>query len=254
MTSFALKLFAVIFMLVDHIGILLNTHLCLDQNVYVFLRALGRFAFPTYAFLLAEGYRHIKQDPARVRKHASLLLLLTVVSEFAFDWFDFGVIRYSRSQSVMFTVLLGFAGLLLAEGWREKPWIRAGIFLLTGIAALMIEANYRLSGVLLIFSFAWYLDRFASWRYDRRLLVLLGIMVLYYLLYCWMNADFGSPATAWEQMRQMGIYGLPLLLLVPVLAAYNGALGFRSHALHRCYQWFYPVHLAVLALIAQLLG
>lgn len=254
MTSFVLKLFAMIFMLVDHIAILLFQHGNIDPDLYTLMRTLGRFAFPAYAFLLAEGFRHIKQEPARLRGHATLLLLLTVLSELVFDWFDHGVISYTRSQSVMFTLLLGFAGLWLAESWRGKPWVRAAVFLLAGMTGFMIEANYRLTGVLLIFAFAWYLERFEAWRYGRRLVTMLGVMALYYLLYCWMNANFSSPAAIWEQMRIMGIYGLPHLLLVPILSAYNGKLGFRSRILHRCYQWFYPVHLAILGLIAQLLG
>jgi hypothetical protein len=52
----------------------------------------------------------------------------------------------------------------------------------------------------------------------------------------------------------MGWFLLPHLLLVPLLASYQGRLGYRSRVLHRCYQWFYPAHLAALGLISALLG
>lgn len=254
MSSFSLKLFAAAFMLVDHLGILLNRHRLIDAQVYLLMRTLGRFAFPVYAFLLAEGFRQLKHSPERLKRHAFLLLLLTVTGELAFDWFDHRTLSYSYSQSVMFTLLLGFLGLWLAELWRDRPWRRLGIFLLTGAAGYMIEANYRLAGVLLIFACSLYLDRFEAWDYARRCLGVLGVMGCYLLVYAWSGTEFGSPAAAWDRLRGMGWFLLPHLLLVPLLASYQGRLGYRSRVLHRCYQWFYPAHLAALGLISALLG
>ena len=251
MTAFALKLIAVFFMLVDHTGILLNRYQLITHELYHWMRLLGRFAFPVYAVLLAEGFRHIRKDSGRERNHAALLLLLAVVSELFFDrlfqnaWVD------SKDQSVIFTMLIGFCGLLLAESWRGRPVLCLGVFLISAAAAQLLSTDYSAPGVLLIFACACYLERFEDWDYGRRFLGMLAVMLFYYLTYCWVHSGFGGPAAIRSYFLRMGDYGYPHLILVPILAAYNGRRGPRIQALHRCYQWFYPAHLAALCLAEQ---
>ena len=253
MTVFTLKVFAVFFMLIDHIAILLYKKGYIHYDGYFVLRVLGRFSFPIYAFLLAEGFRHLKKDPKRLRDHATLLLILLVISEPLFDRVIHGTSHYYTGQSVIFTLLIGFAGLWLADSRREKPLFRVLICVLCGFACSMIAADYRLAGIVLIFSCSAVLDRFDDWQFSKRLIAVFCVMFLYYLVLNWVGAGYDSPAAIWRHMRAMGLYGLPHLLVVPVLAAYNGRIGFRSQLLHRCYQWFYPVHLGLLCIAAAIL-
>lgn len=254
MSAFALKLFAVIFMLVDHTGILLYDHGRIGYELYYLLRILGRFAFPVYAFMLAEGFRHLREDPRRLRSHALLLAALAVLSELFFDWFGHGVVNYTASQSVMYTLLIGFCGLWLAEGERDRPLLRGGICLLSMALAYFVTSDYRAAGVLLIFASAFYLDHFEIWGLGGRLLGSLGVMGVYYLFYIWTVSGFGGPEAVWRSLAAMGYYTLPHALLIPILASYTGRRGYRNRFLHRGYQWFYPAHLAILCLIGQLLG
>lgn len=254
MSSFVLKAFAMAFMLVDHLGILLLARGRVDSGQYVLMRTLGRFAFPVYAFLLAEGFRHLRTDPVRLRNHGILLLLLTVVSEPFFDLFLFGKAVSIEEQSVLFTLLIAYGGLCLAEGFRDRPVLRAGLLLLSTVTARLISSDYGLAGVLLVYASSWYLDRFEAQDYGRRLLGMLLVIGVYYLVYCWSHADFGGPAAIWGRVKAMGRYNIPHLLLVPILASYRGRLGPRSRILHRCYQWFYPAHLAILCGLAALLA
>ncbi len=253
MSAFFLKLFAVVFMLVDHLGMLLYNHGRIGYELYILMRTLGRFAFPTYAFLLAEGWRHLRRDPKRLRSHALLLGLLAVCSEPFYDWFGHGTPGYTAAQSVMYTLLIGFCGLWLAGTEKDRP-LRAGICLGSMALAFGVTSDYRAAGVLLIFASAWYLERFESWGRGRRLLAMLGVMSLYYLFYNWTSSGFGGPGALWGSLKAMSWYGIPHLLLVPILAMYSGDRGFRSRSLHRCYQWFYPAHLALLCLAGLLLG
>lgn len=255
MTSFALKLLAVLTMLVDHLGILLHDdkHL-FAYKTYVVLRSVGRFAFPIYALLLAEGFRHLRKKPERLKAHALLLAALAVISEFLFDFFDHKILLDVQSQSVMFTLLLGFAGLWLADQWQQKPWVQVGIYLLFGAAGQLIASNYGTAGVLLIFAFSFYLRGLEDKPYWKRFLGVLAVIICYYLFYLWVHSSFSGPATLWRYLKANIYYAEAHLLLVPILAAYSGKLGPRNRILHRCYQWFYPAHLALLCLISALMG
>lgn len=103
MTGFILRIIAMATMLTDHIG-----WNFIDNPML--LTWIGRIAFPCYAFLLAEGFFFIFRDKRRFTRHISTLILLAVGSELCYDMLEFGsnVGSYMESQSVMFTLLLGF--------------------------------------------------------------------------------------------------------------------------------------------------
>ena len=253
MTAFALKLIAVISMLIDHTGILLNDHGLIRWDFYILMRTLGRFAFPIYAFLLAEGYRHLREDGERVKKHVLLLLVLAAFSEIPFDWLDHSVIHYPENQSVIFTLLFGFLGLWASDVFRGRPLFRGLVWLPAMALAAFINTDYGPSGVLLVLVSSVYLERCETWDYGQRLLGVLAVMAVYYGFYMWAGSGFGSPAAVWNRLLAKNVYHIPHLLLVPVLAAYTGEPGLRNRVLHRCFQWFYPAHLAVLCGIGLLL-
>ena len=70
MTSFQLKLWASLFMLVDHAGVAF-----FDDNLA--MRAIGRLSMPIFAFLLVEGFRHSHN----LANYFSRLVLLGIVSQ-----------------------------------------------------------------------------------------------------------------------------------------------------------------------------
>ncbi|MBR1523666.1 MAG: TraX protein, partial [Lachnospiraceae bacterium] len=74
MTGTALKLIAVISMLIDHTGDVLFPGT-------MWLRYIGRLAFPIYCFLLVEGFFHTKD----LRRYMFRLLLFGLISEIPFD-------------------------------------------------------------------------------------------------------------------------------------------------------------------------
>lgn len=83
MTIFIYKLIAVITMLFDHMG-----DSFFGNNMV--MRCIGRFAFPCYAFMLAEGFRHIRTSDKRISSHAAKLVVLAFVSEFCYDLLECG--------------------------------------------------------------------------------------------------------------------------------------------------------------------
>ncbi|MCR5100024.1 MAG: conjugal transfer protein TraX [Butyrivibrio sp.] len=89
----ALKIIAIITMLIDHIGAglllyCINYHKCPDvlssrewASIYYIMRHIGRIAFPIFCFLIVEGYIHTR---SRVR-YLRNLAIFSVISELFFD-------------------------------------------------------------------------------------------------------------------------------------------------------------------------
>ena len=66
LSNFDLKVFAIIFMIIDHIGYFFS--FALSSDVYITFRIIGRLAMPIFAYLVAEGIyytKDIKKDLAR---------------------------------------------------------------------------------------------------------------------------------------------------------------------------------------------
>jgi len=246
MSVFILKLIAMITMAIDHIGspILGN---------YLPFRRIGRFAFPIYTFLLAEGFRHIKGDENRVMKHLSGYILLALVSEAAYDLLEASALTAEamfESQSVMVTLLLSLLGLMAFEKFRDKPLIIGCTALLCALASQWIKGNYKFVDPLLLFAFYYYLNHVEGKSYIRRLAELLGLFLVYLPIYHWARYNFCSPAVWVEKLFPTNIYWyITHIAAAAVLAMYNGNLGYTSKRFNIIYKYFYPAHLLVLGVI-----
>ena len=108
MNVFVLQLVAMITMFCDHLG-----DPFLDNNLV--FRCIGRFAFPTYAFLLAEGFRHMKNNKTKIEQHLGNLVVLAIISEFCYDLLEvrtFSLENIFNSQSAIITLLIAFLGMI----------------------------------------------------------------------------------------------------------------------------------------------
>ena len=122
----ALKLIAVITMLVDHTACFLlvsvpifNKKLVInstpyDFSFYIFLRAVGRLAFPIYAFLLTEGFQHTHDR----KKYALNLLGFALISEIPWNLLHGGTMHY-KTQNVFFTLFLGLLCMIIYETYQQ---------------------------------------------------------------------------------------------------------------------------------------
>jgi len=76
MTVFTMKLLAVISMLVDHTAIFLFPRF-IDVKLYMAMRAVGRFAFPVFAFLIVNGFEKTRD----VKRYLTRLIAFAVISQ-----------------------------------------------------------------------------------------------------------------------------------------------------------------------------
>ena len=70
MSSFFLKIFALVFMIIDHIGFIIFPN-------QIMFRAIGRLAFPLFAYQMAVGFSHTKNKS----KHILKLLVFAIICQ-----------------------------------------------------------------------------------------------------------------------------------------------------------------------------
>ena len=147
LNGFHLKLIAACTMFIDHMG-----HTLFPTVLW--LRCIGRLAFPIFCFLIAEGCVYTRDR----RKYALRLLAFALLSEVPFDLMVGGTVWYPYSQNVLWTLLAG-ALICWCVDWALRKKTPAA-FLLTGAAEAaafclleLAGTDYRGWGMLLVVLF-----------------------------------------------------------------------------------------------------
>ncbi len=233
-----LHILAMVLMLCDHLWATVVPG-------WEWLTCVGRITFPTYAFLLVEGYFHT----GNLRRYVLRLLILAVVSEIPFNVMTTDLVIFPFHQNVIWTLLLGMWMIHLNEKARKrgKLWLQILTGALTAVLGYLLGqlamVDYSGAGVLIILMF--YFLRGRKWW------CLAGqILVLYYisaemisgLYYEWQL--FGREVIFYQQ-------SFSVLALIPIWL-YQGRQGHHSKAFRWLCYGFYPVHMLTLALIRML--
>ena len=251
MTAIPLKIIAMLAMLCDHCDYLFR----LPRWAWY----VGRLAFPLYALMLADSWRHLKKNPARLKKYILSLAALALVSEFAYDLAFSGNLFFWGSQNQ----ILQFLTFVLAAAAAEKINSRIlRIVLWAAVTALnqFCLMGYLALGIITLLFMRWYLDRFEKWSFGKRLLGSSLVMGAYWvgsvLQEMTMYPDMYSYNGVLSRSAVLGglrMYSVTLLL-IPVIALYNGQYGNPPKWFRIVYRYFYPAHLLILALITSLIN
>lgn len=208
----ALKLLAAITMLIDH-GALIFSAFLTGQVVYV-LRQVGRLAFPIFCFLAAEGYVHTRNK----KRYAWSLLLFALISEVPFDLMLRGSLSLDN-QNIYFTMFFGVLMMFFYENTDGLK--RALLMLCVGVTTILLDVDYGIRGVLLIF-----------------------------LLYVLRGKPFAKTALAFPLLSG----GWAAFAAFIPINLYNGKRGFiQTSWLKYSFYVFYPAHILLLLLIRSLL-
>ncbi|MDY4969177.1 MAG: TraX family protein [Lachnospiraceae bacterium] len=151
MSGFALKLLALVLMIIDHCGLVLFA----GTSLYLPCRILGRIAFPIYAFLITEGYVHTRN----VKKYAGRLLVFALLSEIPFDYAFFRTPLYMGYQNVFFTLVLGLGALVCMDGILGRSNISKILLAALVVIAELAHVDYGAFGVLVIVLFYLFRDQ-----------------------------------------------------------------------------------------------
>ena len=144
LNTFALKMIAVIAMLVDHVGMMFFPDM-------IAFRIVGRVAFPIFAYTLVEGFFYTKN-----KMHYLIRLgIFAFVSEIPFDLAGSGKLFDWEYQNVYFTLFLGLVMLMGITNTSQK-WMQYLIAILTMIVSRVLHTDYDALGIITIWIFYWF--------------------------------------------------------------------------------------------------
>ena len=140
MTSFVLKIIAVISMIFDHVGYIMF-------KKFTFMNYLGRFSFPIFALSITEGYIHTKN----LKKYFFRLLNFAFVSQIPYMLF---ISHFSNkfTLNILFTLSLGLLTITVYD--KSKNKLFGLIFVgLCATLAHFFHFDYGWFGIAIIFIF-----------------------------------------------------------------------------------------------------
>ncbi|SFA77241.1 TraX protein [Acetitomaculum ruminis DSM 5522] len=149
-SSFTLKVIAILAMLTDHIGRIF-------QLEYPVFNIIGRISFPIFAFLLVIGASHTFD----IKKYKLRILIFALISEIPFDMALYGEIFHFSSQNVMFTL---FIGLYMIEELEKNSsiYIKAVIIIIALLWSDFMYCDYGEYGIMLILVFYYLREYFLA--------------------------------------------------------------------------------------------
>ena len=140
MSSFVIKLIAIITMLCDHSG-----DAILGQ--FSVLNVIGRIAFPLFCFQIVIGYKHTKN----VNKYLLRLFLFGLISQIPFSLFCYSYLGRIDLLNVYFTLALGLLAIYILDMFPKKYKFLAIILdIVLMIIAEFAQTDYGWFGVCLI--------------------------------------------------------------------------------------------------------
>ena len=236
-----LKLLAALFMLIDHMGLMLFPKL-------LWLRYIGRLSMPLFAFMIAEGCRYTKNK----QRHFLLLFALGVACQTVYSIVDpetvyLGILlTFSFSTLIIYAMQYAKRCFYSKESKQIEKLASAGLVLLlialTYLFCYFVEVDYGFWGVMMpVFASIFDFHRIPAPDKLKKL-DCIPLRVL-----CMLVAEImliiSLPKLAWIQF--------PALFAFPLLLLYNGEKGKAN--LKYFFYIFYPLHLAVLQGVAFLL-
>ncbi len=235
MSSFVIKIIAIITMFCDHFSDSIIGHLSI-------LNVIGRIAFPLFAFQLVIGYCHTHD----VKKYGLRLFVFALISQVPFS-----ILMYIMNSSlwmlnVFFTLLLGLIALYIYDSNLNKflKWLL--IISVIAIAEL-INVDYHAWGVILILFIRLFCPKFNDNNFHnvkkniKDCIFIFGMLILCIIRYI----------PYFNILPQNWLVSEILFTFIPtiIMLFYNGKKG---PSLKYFFYIFYPAHLLILDFVTLL--
>lgn len=260
MTSFTMKIIAIIAMTLDHFvftigqaGLIniFNMSMHSSAQIIEIMGDVGRLAFPLFAFMIAEGSRKTHN----IKKYAGRLAIFAIISEpffyFAHNYKasvtfkDFLLnLAELRLENVFFTLAISVFAIYICQIIKSKSpekwkyWF-IPIMLAFGLIASFFNMDYSIYGVILIMALYVCRSRKAS----------IIVIILWSIIVYGIGGLIGSEL-CWPQIQSVLCRTVGAALSCLPIWFYNGKRGRNTKWLFYIY---YPAHLFILAVIGSML-
>lgn len=225
--SFYLKIIGIVTMTIDHIGYVLYPN---NET----LRIIGRIAFPIFAFLIAEGFRHTS-DKYKYLLRLTVFALVIQAPFFINDFLDLNILGVNVPTNIFFTLALGLYALIILNESKKNYWQ----LLLVVLLAFLFDVDYGLYGVILIVIMYYFKD------------ALLALVVIGYNLIFYFGRDIFPTIFAYDtyKLRFSSIQVFSIMSVLFIIM-YNSKRGIKMKYFFYIY---YPLHLIILYGISYLI-
>ena len=229
MSSFALHIIAMIFMLCDHMWATI-----LD---YEWLTCIGRIAFPIFAFLITEGYIHT----SNINKYIKRMVIFAIITEIPFNLMVSASPIYPFHQNVLWTFVISLLTLKYLNFDDVKNSFKSIlIILLAIIIATVTMCDYFGAGVMMVVGFY-------IFRKSKLLQLLMMIYVNMILI-----QGYSYPIDIAGYTYYFPQQGFALLSLI-FIWLYNGKQGYHAKWFKIFCYAFYPLHMLILYILTIVL-
>ena len=225
MSSFVLKVIAILAMFCDHFGDFYYEEVTM-------LNYIGRLAFPIFAFQIAQGYIHTKD----IKKYILRLTIFAFISQIPYMLFNHAIFDNWFEVNVIFTLLFGLLVILVYDKYNKFVGFCSCFAL--GVLAQVLHFDYGFYGVFIVFMF--YLLQ--NYKLYMSITFILSTIVMYIVKLFQNNINlkylFLEKSILWLVISTC--------LSIVLILFYNGKKGKDAKYM---FYIFYPLHLLVFGLL-----
>lgn len=230
MSSFILKVMAIIFMAMDHIYTYIGTA---GANIPIWFGYLGKLASPIFFYLVVEGFFHTRSRKKYAQRVFVMGLLMIGVD-----------VLIGIHNNIFLSIGCSLVMLMGIDKFRDnekdlkersKGLLLAILFAILGV---FTEASIFGVSMTLVFYF---------FREKKVLMSIAYIFIsLFFMVGIIGDPNFIEAIMVWDYQWMMVFAIIPILM-------YNGKLGFNNKFVKWMFYWFYPLHLIAIVLLSRLI-
>jgi hypothetical protein len=231
MTSFQIKLIALVTMAIDHIGMFFFPH------VLIF-NLIGRLSFPLFAWMIASGAKYSRN----LNQYLVRLLALAAISEIPFLAANRLIDPHFCVLNAVFTLSLGLLAILcIKKTKRVSLW--ALITIVAGTLAYFLKTDYGAAGVFSIVAFYLFYGKIRE--------TVASQLIIYWSFFFIPTILQISLTHIIAPQSAQSLIELVAPASVLFIAMYNGTQGPKAKYL---FYLFYPLQYVVFYLVLNIVG
>ena len=211
-SSFILKVIAILSMTVDHLGVIINSFYPDLNTLYTVCRYIGRLALPLFCFMIVEGVIHTKD----IKKYVIRLGIMAVVIAIILAVFEYvpslGLKELSFQGNIFMDLLLG-ALMLWALSQKENKKLRFLALIPIAISILSFVAKGIETSSYYTMEAYWY-PQFLRLQYDwLSVLMILGFYGASYFADTYFEYQSQYSGLELDQVKGTATYRLAVNLI-----------------------------------------